>query len=408
MPGPRVAVFCMPERSHLRRLLAVVAGLVRRGVAVSVFTHGDFRELVELVGAGFVDLFARYPVEAADATSQPVPCRYVSFAGYYAEPIVEDLARLRPSLIVYDTFAVIGLVAGRRLGIPHVNVCAGHAMSPATALASLEHDRRLRLSEAGRRALDRLRNHWDLPDASPHSYITAVSPFLNLYCEPPAFLPAEVRIALEPLAFFGSLPPPELRPGDDGAAWLLPLPETVSLRIYASFGSVVWRYYEAEALGALAALAEAVASAPAVHALISLGGHALPEELRARLRRPGVRLVDYVDQWRVLQHASLFLTHHGLNSTHEAIYHRVPMLSYPFFADQPRLAARCRELGPAIPVVEGLRAPIAADDIRRAVAQAAADAPRLRDALARACEWEREVLEGREAVIDRLLELEGG
>ena len=140
MTAPLVAVFCMPEVSHLRRLLAVVAGLTRRDVAVTVYTDARFQEPVERVGGRFVDLFARYPVEAADATSRPVPCRYVSFAGHYAEALMDEMAQLRPSLIVYDTFAMIGFVLGRGLGIPYVNVCAGHDMSPAHAIARLEHD----------------------------------------------------------------------------------------------------------------------------------------------------------------------------------------------------------------------------------------------------------------------------
>ena len=402
MTAPHVAVFCMPEVSHLRRLLAVVAGLAGRGVAVTVYTDARFRDSVERVGGRFVDLFARYPIEAADGTSRPVPCRYVSFAGHYAEPLVEELARLRPSLIVYDTFAMIGFVLGRALGIPYVNVCAGHDMSPAHAVARLEHDSRLALSEAGRRAIERLREHWGVLDASPHSYMTSVSPFLNLYCEPEVFLSPEARQALEPIAFFGSLPPAEMRLDGDGGAWGA---ARGGLRVYASCGSVAWRYYADEALGALAALAEAIAATGHARGLISLGGHPLPAQLRTRLRQPGVEVADYVDQWRVLQGASLFVTHHGLNSTHEAIYHGVPMLSYPFFGDQPRLAARCRDLGLAIPVVDAPRAPVTAEDFRRALGQAAAAAPQLVRSFARAREWERTVLEGREAVIDQILAL---
>jgi UDP:flavonoid glycosyltransferase YjiC (YdhE family) len=408
MTAPVVAVFCMPEVSHLRRLLAVVAGLANRGVAALVYTDARFREPVERVGGRFVDLFARYPVEAADATSRPVPCRYVSFAGHYAEALMEEVARLGPSLIVYDTFAVIGFVLGRGLGIPYVNVCAGHDMSPAHAIARLEHDSRLALSDAGRRAIDRLRDRWGVLDASPHSYMTSVSSFLNLYCEPEVFLSPEARQALEPIAFFGSLPPAEMRLDGDGGAWGAGVPDHAALRVYASCGSVAWRYYADEALGALAELAEAVASTKHARALISLGGHALPGHLRTRLRQPGVDVADYVDQWRVLQGASLFVTHHGLNSTHEAIYHGVPMLSYPFFGDQPRLAARCRDLGLAIPVVDAPRAPVAAEDFRQALEQAAAAAPRIARALARAREWEQKVLEGREGVMDQILALAKG
>ena len=404
--APLVAVFCMPEVSHLRRLLAVVAGLTRRDVAVTVYTDARFQEPVERVGGRFVDLFAALSRRGGGrhVPTRAVPLR--SFAGHYAEALMEEMAQLRPSLIVYDTFAMIGFVLGRGLGIPYVNVCAGHDMSPAHAIARLEHDSRLALSEAGRRAIDRLRDRWGVLDASPHSYMTSVSPFLNLYCEPEVFLSQDARQALEPIAFFGSLPPAAMRLDGDGGAW--GPSDGAALRVYASCGSVAWRYYADEAFGALAALAEATATTGDARALISLGGHPLPAQLRARLRHPGVDVADYVDQWRVLQGASLFVTHHGLNSTHEAIYHGVPMLSYPFFGDQPRLAARCRDLGLAIPVVDAPRAPVTAEDFRRAFGQAAASAPRLARALARAREWEQEVLEARESVIDQVLALTQG
>jgi hypothetical protein len=84
------------------------------------------------------------------------------------------------------------------------------------------------------------------------------------------------------------------------------------------------------------------------------------------------------------------------------------MLSYPFFGDQPRLAARCRDLGLAIPVVDAPRAPVSAEDFRQALEQAAAAAPRIARALARAREWEQKVLEGREGIIDQILALAKG
>ncbi len=408
MTGRVAAVFCMPERSHLQRLLPVVAGLVRRGTAVSVFTDGCFRDAVERVGGRLVDLFARYPLDAADGASRPVPCRYVSFAGHYAVEVVAEVARLRPSLIVYDTFAVIGYVVGRHLGIPYVNVCAGHAMTPATATASLAGDARLAVSEAGRRAIDQLRERWGILDAAPHSYFTSLSPFLNIYCEPPRFLGPADRRAFEPIAFFGSLPPLETVRAGRAARRERPRRKAAPLRLYASCGSVVWRYYAPAALQALEAFADAVAGLDRARAVVSLGGHPVPTADRARLERPNVEVADYVDQWAVLQGASAFLTHHGLNSTHEAIYHRVPMLSYPFFADQPALARLCGELGLAISVADAPRRPLASEQVRDALARLAAEADARALALERAREWEVEVLDGRDAVIAQLVGLMKG
>ena len=166
--------------------------------------------------------------------------------------------------------------------------------------------------------------------------------------------------------------------------------------MYVSFGTVIWRYDSREALAALEAIATA------------LGG-ATPDPARvAALARPNVKVERYVDQWSVLREANVFVTHQGLNSTHEAIFHGVPMLSYPFFWDQPALAATCERLGLALPLAASPRGPIAAADVTAALDLLVRRRDAMRLALSRALEWERSTIAGRPAVVDRVLALASG
>ncbi len=112
-----------------------------------------------------------------------------------------------------------------------------------------------------------------------------------------------------------------------------------------------------------------------------------------------------MDQWSALKDADLFVTHHGLNSTHEAIFHLVPMLSYPFFGDQPAMAARCQSLGLAVALAGSPRAPLEAADVRRSIDTIAAEREAFRTRLSEARTWEIETIERREAVVDRMLAL---
>lgn len=57
-----------------------------------------------------------------------------------------------------------------------------------------------------------------------------------------------------------------------------------------------------------------------------------------------VIIKDYVPQVEVLQHADLFLTHAGINSTNEAIMLNVPLLAFPQSADQPVVAHQIENL----------------------------------------------------------------
>lgn len=399
----------MPEEGHLRRLLPIVRGLHARGHEVHVFTHSRFLPQVTSAGGHFADLFSDWPLEAADAESRPVPCRYVSFAGHYGNRIVAAVRPLRPSLVVYDTFAVIGRVVATELGVPGINVCSGHNVAPAPFLQQLASDPRVAIAPGCLEAVERLQRVHRLPDATPFAYVDGMSTTLNIYCEPPGFLTPEERQTFEPIAFFGSLPsiehietprrnpvPAYYRAGTRGR------------RVYISFGTVVWRYYAAEALAAMEALADAIARQPEIEAMISFGGADTFDTHGPRLRRPNVRVERRVNQWAALGEADLFVTHHGLNSTHESIFNRVPMLSYPFFWDQPGLAAKCQSLGIARPLSATPRGPVQVEAAAEAIADTLADRATLATHLDDAREQELRVMAGRGQVLDRIATIADG
>lgn len=48
-----------------------------------------------------------------------------------------------------------------------------------------------------------------------------------------------------------------------------------------------------------------------------------------------IKIYSFVDQNKILEKASLFITHGGYNSVYESIFYNVPMLVYPLSNDQP-------------------------------------------------------------------------
>ena len=398
--GQTVVVIC-PGGGHLQRLLPLVADLTQRDLAVHVMTRAETRDQVEAAGGVFFDLFARFPLDAVDRESVPLPSRLVTFAAVYAESLIAEVAALRPGLLIYDSFAVVAPLIGRQLNIPYVGMRAGHAQVPARAVAEIRGDPRAATSAACLAAVEKLRNEYGMIEASPFSYLEGVSPYLNLYPEPARFLNEEDRRAFEPMAFFGSLAP-ELR---EAMSRERPLPRRGrKIRVYVSFGSVIWRYYSDVARAAMTRLADVFSEYDA-EVLVSLGNHSIDEAERRRIERPHVRVETYVDQWGALKDADLFVTHHGLNSTHEAVFHQVPMLSYPFFGDQPSMAQCCQELGLAVPLSEAPRAALQAPAVHRAIAEVMNNRGAFAARLAEARSWELEVIEGRESVVDRMLGL---
>jgi MGT family glycosyltransferase len=405
-----VAVFCMPWGGHLQRLRPVIAGLSARGIAVNVFTDSEFAPAVVRAGGIFHDLFGQFPIAAADNATIPVPCRYVAHAAKFGESIARAVAQTRPSLVVHDVFAIVARVVANRLGIPRVSVCSGHNVAPQRFTTIMQQSPHVRLAPECLRAVEELRDSWGIADASPFSYISTLSPLLNLYGEPPEFLHEDERHPFEPLAFFGSLQAPDgVEQGAAAASGAKGARPHAELSVFVSFGTVVWKAnggaYAADSMRALTTLTMACAQMDNVRAIVSLGRASVGAAELAALAHPNVSVEPYVDQWRVLQESDVFITHHGLNSTHESIFHRVPMISYPFFWDQPALATRCQAFGLAVPLVAGLRGPIAEADVNAALDRIATGKEAMISALDRARGWELAVMANRPAVLQQMVDL---
>lgn len=361
---------------------------------------------VERAGGHFIDLFDPHSLDSADAESVPLPSRLVTYAGRFADHVATRVAALSPSLVVHDTFAVVGWVVADMLGIPRVNVCAGHNVVPPRSVEALKKDLRVKTSPRCDEAVHQLRSRYGVDNASPFSYVDGFSRDLNVYCEPPEFLDPAERAPFEPLVFYGSLPDESYRRPQEACGTFGAVPDG-TLKVYVSFGSIIWRYYTAQALRALTTLAAFFGQRPDVRVVISLGGADIGAAERDALVRPNVTVETMVDQWAMLAESDCFITHHGLNSTHEAIFHGVPMISYPFFWDQPALAKKCERLGLAVPLTDGPRAPISDAQVCHAWQRFLDERQQMTAALARARAWELGVLQRRPAIFDRIAALAG-
>lgn len=80
----------------------------------------------------------------------------------------------------------------------------------------------------------------------------------------------------------------------------------------------------------------------------------LPENQRSILPElpSTVRVESFVPQLAVLSHSNVvvFVSHCGMNSIHESLYHGKPILALPFFGDQHYNAARLVDLGVALKI----------------------------------------------------------
>lgn len=66
---------------------------------------------------------------------------------------------------------------------------------------------------------------------------------------------------------------------------------------------------------------------------------------------------NYVLQTELLTYTKLFITHGGMNSTHEGLYNGVPLIVIPQSADQPVIAKQVADLGAGVTLqMQGLTA----------------------------------------------------
>lgn len=400
----RIACFCMPEYGHVMPLSVITSDLVSAGAEVHVLCESHFRSSFDVPDHHFHDLFKNYPLDRADAHSTHKPCRYVSYAGYYAESIISLTRELAADLILHDIFAVIAVPVANALGLPRVCVTTGHNHAPEPAVASLQRNPSLFIDAACHQSVDRLRKDYGMLDASPFSHITCLSKELNVLPEPREFLQPGETAPFEPCAFFGTL----------HTRLLADLPRTLQTRarviqererrrlLFVSFGTVAWEYHSSAAIDLLSGLGDLCESRDDLDVLVTLGGYSLPEDITLS---PRLQIETFVDQWQALQRADWFLSHHGLNSTHEAIALGVPMLSYPFLADQPRLAARCQSLGLAVPLSDELRGAVSLRQLENALETLEANRETMEQRLSQAREWQQRAAAERPDVIERILSL---
>jgi MGT family glycosyltransferase len=366
-----IVFFSFPAHGHINPTLPVVRELVRRGEQVIYYATEPFSPAIRDTGA----MFRPYAPKFRMPEGGPGPFAQLSttldslldLTLAVLEGNLREVRMLRPTHILFDSFAPWGSLVAQLLGLPTI------ASIPSIAIDG-DIDSRYRPAAGAHPADPHLTARWnnefrarchaglrryDLREPpSPQQLLQSYGDG-NLVYTSRLFQPLAEHFDAHRFEFVG--------PCFDGRLPAPPFPfERCAGRplVLVSLGTVYGnnpQFFRA----CLEELADTpwqiVLSTGADLPLESLGP--IPEDFIVR---------TFVPQIEILRRCRAFVTHGGMNGVQEALYFGVPLVIAPQAADQFWISARADELGAAV-VLDARR--MKAGAIRGSVAQVLSNPP---------------------------------
>lgn len=353
----KILVFNVPAHGHVNPTLPVVAELVARGEQVIYYLTKEFEHQVRQTGASFrridgIQHRFRVPPGIASGLRSNDSNLQQRMATFFL-PMMTDSLRLVPRLIdrvksedadyiIYGRMCLWGRALGELLGLPAIAFSPTYVMNENSPLRQMIYSRwsstlKGELSGEAAQAMSNfqeisrdLQKHYGLSPIELPNLFT-LEEELNIVTLPPQFQPDADAFG-ERYVFVG----PCITPRSDTPKF--PLDQLTGLPLlYISLGTVFNsnpKFY--------ATCFEAFADSD-WQVVLSIGTNIAPSSVG---KIPDNFLVSpHVPQLEILEHAEIFITHGGMNSTMEAIYYGVPMVVVPQQPEQAMTAARVAELG---------------------------------------------------------------
>ncbi|QGK69982.1 hypothetical protein GIY23_11020 [Allosaccharopolyspora coralli] len=327
-----------PAHGHVNPTLPLVEELTRRGHRVSYATGAALIPTVEAAGATGVTL----PME-------PPPGRSAAgqiSAEHFAEMMRKQLTDARTSLptlltqftadlpdaVCADMLALAGRMLAESLDVPDVALLPSFAANERFSL----HEQLLPTSfDFQHPALTEI-----LGEMRRFTASYGLNQTQQMFPPPPAslnlvFIPERFQIAAETFDHRFRFLGPAFGSRRRSESWQPA--EAESPLLYISLGTLFNDRPEFYRM-----CFEAFADSP-WQVAISVGQSVAPSDLGEIPTNVEVR--QYFPQLAVLERASVFLSHAGMNSTMESLYHGVPLVTVPQMPEQEANARRVEELG---------------------------------------------------------------
>ncbi|MBW7476704.1 glycosyl transferase family 1 [Paenibacillus oenotherae] len=347
----RVLLINGGSEGHINPTLGVVEELIRRGEEVVYFVAEQFRDRVEPTGAEVITFDSGKFLEAFLAGGRNPWARaggLLRTADIVIPSVLEQTKGESFDYIIHDSMFGCGRLLAQIFGLPAINSCTSFAIQENSFDSLQDHLSRHFPAEVNEREQQEFQQ---LASNVQAKYNVQVGSAYEVFCNPAPMTIVYTSKSFQPdgegfddtFKFVG----PSFVPRSHGQFDFTPV-DTDHL-IYISLGTIFNQAMDFYRL-CFDAFAETKYTV-----ILSVGRQTEIAELGDIPANVIVR--NYVPQIEVLQHAKLFITHGGMNSTSEGLYYGVPLIVLPQSADQPAVARRVADIGAGIHLKqEGLTA----------------------------------------------------
>lgn len=355
-----IAFFNFPAIGHVNPTLGVVEELVKRGHRVSCTVTDHFAPAVEAVGAEAVRYesvfgdFYRSPFTAEANAGEGMRC--LDEATLLVQQVGPFYERNRPDVVVHDFMAWGARFYGSKNDIPLVrsfpSYAANEHFSVQERFPMAEYSDPQVMEMIGK--LTALLPEFGLP-ADPMGFFQGIGD-LGI-----VFMPREFHYDGETFDERFVFAGPCLGDRSFQGSWQPAAGGRPVLLISLGTAATGWPEFFSMAVEAF--------RDSEFDVVMSIGDHIDPAELGTLPANFEVK--RHVPQLDVLSHAQVFVTHGGMNSTMESLYHGVPMVVIPQMSEQRANGLRVEELGLGRRLAKD---DVTAQSLREAVVKVAGDA----------------------------------
>jgi MGT family glycosyltransferase len=322
----------------------VVAELVARGERVIYYATEPYRQKVEDAGAEFVSYGASKVFEPPEhAGGLYSVMAYLMGLSEFVLPVVLDRMQSEPpDYLLIDSMCVWGRLAQQVVGLPAVTL--GSVFVPNDSVISLEEMLNQAYGQAPKEVLlagiDALNTYLQVSQRIDRRYGTRSPNLVEFFANRQALNVLFTSREFHPMGHSYDDTYRFTGPSIAARSEDVPLPfdeSSIEPMIYISLGTIfnnVPDFFRA-------CIAAFEGSGYCV--VMATGSKVTSEALGPVPANFTIR--EYVPQLAVLEKASLFISHCGMNSTSEALFHGVPILGFPQHGDQHLVARRVTELG---------------------------------------------------------------